>query len=145
VDLGRLSNGEKISSGSAILLFVFMFFDWYGVKAVNTSPLLFAVQSVEPGKNAWEALDHISTVLLITILATLAVAALHLTNSVRKDSVPINVVVAMLGLVSVLLILFRIMDPPVFYVEPTITFEGTVQPPTFLALLAAAGIAYGSF
>jgi hypothetical protein len=33
-----------------------MFFHWFGVKAVNTSNLLFAIQAGGPGKNAWEAL-----------------------------------------------------------------------------------------
>lgn len=143
--LGRLSNGERIMAVSAILLFISIFLHWFGVKAVNTSNLLFAIQSIEPGKNAWEALDYIPTVLLITILATLAVAALHLTNSLQKDSVPVNAVVAILGFASVLLIIYRIFDPPVFNVERTITTEGAVQFPIFLALAAAAGVAFGGF
>jgi hypothetical protein len=145
MSLGRLSSGERIAGVSAILLFVFMFFHWYGNKAVNTSPLLFAVRGGGPGLSAWEALDHIPTVLLITILATLAVAVLRLTNALRDDSPPVNAVVAVLGLASVSLIAFRIVDPPIFNVEPTITNEGAVQFPIYLALLAAAGIAYGGF
>lgn len=143
--IDRLSSGERIAAISAILLFVFMFFHWFGVKATNTSNLLFAIRAGGPGKSAWEALDYIPTVLLLTILATLAVAALRLTDALRKDSVPVNAVVAILGLASVLLIVFRIVDPPVFEVERTITFEGAVQFPIFLALLAAIGIAYGGF
>jgi hypothetical protein len=143
VNLGRLSNGERISGVSAILLFAFMFFYWFGVKAVNTSNLLFAVQSIEPGKSAWEALEYIPIVLLITIIVTLAVAALRLTNAVRKFPVPVNALVAILGLVSMLLILYRIVDPPIFHVEITITDEGAAQLPIFLALLAAAGITFG--
>jgi hypothetical protein len=143
VGLGRLNKGERISSVSAILLFVFMFFHWFGVKATNTSNLLFAIQSVEPGKSAWEALDYIPIVLVTTIVAVLAVVALRLTNAVRKPHVPVNVVVAILGFVSVLMILYRIVDPPIFIVEPTITFEGTVQFPIFLALAVAVGIAFG--
>lgn len=50
VVLDRLSNGERIAGISAILLFVFMFFHWFGVKATNTSNLLFAIQSIAPGK-----------------------------------------------------------------------------------------------
>lgn len=145
MSLDRLSNGEKIASISAILLFVFMFFHWFGVKAINTSNLLFAIQSVESGKSAWEALDFIPIVLVVTIFATLAVAALRLANAVRRPFVPINASVAILGLVSVLLILFRVVDPPVFLVERTVTYEGTVQPPIFLALVAAAGIAFGGY
>ena len=145
MNLGRLSNGERIAGVAAILLLIFMFFHWFGVKAVNTSPLLFAIQSVLPGKNAWKALEVIPVVLLITILATLTVAVLRLTDSLRKDSAPVNAVVAILGLASVLLILYRIIDPPVFDVEPTITIEGAVQFPIFLALAAAAGITVGGF
>ncbi len=145
MNLGRLSNGERIAGVAAILLLIFMFFHWFGAKAVNTSPLLFAIQSVLPGKNAWQALEVIPVVLLITILATLTVAVLRLTNSLRKDSAPVNAVVAILGLASVLLILYRIIDPPVFDVEPTITIEGAVQFPIFLALAAAAGITVGGF
>ncbi len=142
--LGRLNNGERIAGISAILLFVFMFFHWFGVKAINTSNLLFYIQAGGPGKNAWEALDYIPIVLVITVLATLAVAALRLTNAVRKPPVAVNALVAVLGLVSMLLILFRIVEPPIFNVERTITFEGAVQFPIFLALLAAAGVALGA-
>jgi len=145
MNLGRLSNGERIAVVSAILLCAFMLFHWFDVKAVNASPLLFAIQSVLPGKNAWQALEVIPVVLLITILGTLAVAVLRLTNSLRKDSAPVNAVVAILGLASVLLILYRIIDPPVFDVEPTITLEGAVQFPIFLALAAAAGVTVGGF
>jgi len=42
-----------------------------------------------------------------------------------------------------LLILFRIINPPIFYTEVTITYEGTVQFPILLALFSAAGITFG--
>lgn len=143
--LSRLGGGERIASISAVLLFIFMFLHWFGIKAVNTSPLLFEIRAVGPGKNAWDALDYTPTVLLITILATLAVAVLRLTNSLRKGSIPLNTAVAMLGLASLLLIFYRIIDPPVFNVERTVTYEGTIQFPIFLALLAAGGITYGGY
>lgn len=88
MDLGRPSNGERIAGISAVLLFVFMFFHWYGVKAVNTSNLLFAIQAVGPGKSAWEALNYIPIVLSITIGVTLAAVALRLTSAVRRPSIP---------------------------------------------------------
>jgi hypothetical protein len=149
VGLGRLSNGEKISGVSAILLYVFMSFDWFGVKTTNTSNLLIAFEGSQSGKSAWEALDVISVVLLITIIAALAVAALRLVDAVHGFPVPVNAVVAILGIVSVLLILFRIVDPPNFGSEEIpnfggdLQFEGTVQSQIFLALAAAAGIAFG--
>lgn len=145
VGLARLRSGEWISSVSAILLFVLMFFHWFGVKLVNTSNLLFAIQSVEPGKSAWEALEYIPIVLTITIIVTLAVVALRLVNAPPELFLPANSLVAILALVSMLLILFRIVDPPAFGVEKIITSEGTVQVPIFLALVAAAGIAFGGW
>jgi hypothetical protein len=66
MNLNRRGIGEKIAGISAILLFVFMFFDWFGVKLSNTSNLLFAIQSIEPGESAWEALEYIPIVLVIT-------------------------------------------------------------------------------
>ena len=143
VRLDRLSNGERIACVSAILLLVFMFFHWFGVKATNTSNLLFAVRAGGPGKSAWDALEYIPIILLITIIVTLAVAALRLTNAVRKSTVSVNAMVAVLGLISVALICFRLLNPPIFDTETTITFEGTIQLPIFLALFAAAGITVG--
>lgn len=141
---GRLSRGERISGISAILLVVLMLFHWYGVKAVNTSNLLFAVEAVGPGKSAWEALDYTPFVLLVAVTFTLAVAAIRLTAAMKKEPpAPLNAVVTVLGIVSVLLILYRIADPPIFSVETTITIEGAAQLPIFLALFAAAGIACG--
>ncbi len=143
MNIGRLNSGERISSISGILLFAFMFFHWFGVKAVNTSNLLFAVQAGGPGKSAWEALDYIPIFLLITIIVTLVVAAVHLANAARHY-ISVNALVAIMGLVSMLLILFRIVDPPVFYEEPTVTIEGAPQLPIFLALAAAAGVVFGA-
>src|SRR5262245_20960877 len=108
MSLKRLSNGEWISGVSAILLCVFMFFHWFGSK--DSGELrLFSV-----GRSAWEALDYIPIVLMITIVATLAMVALRLTNAARRPPIPVNAIVAMLGIVSALLILFRILDPPNF-------------------------------
>jgi hypothetical protein len=151
VGLGRLSNGERISGVSAILLYVFMSLDWFAVKSfTGPNPLLIDLRGAESGQNAWEALDVISVVLLITIVAALAVAALRLVDAVHGFPVPVNAVVATLGIVSMLLILFRIVDPPNFGSEEIVQlkgvvlqFEGTVQLPMFLALAAAAGIAFG--
>jgi hypothetical protein len=145
VKLTRLHSCNRLSSISAILLLITMFFHWYGVEASNTSNLLFAIQSTEPGKNAWEALDFIPVFLLLTSTATLGVSALYLVNAVRSSRMALNAMVAILGCVSTLLIAYRILKPPVFGAERTITLEGTVQFPIVLALLAATGIAVGGW
>lgn len=141
VGLGSLSNGERISDVSAILLYVFMSFDWFGSK--DSGELRY----FSVGRSAWDALDYISIILLIAIIVALAVAgtAPHGCRSRLPYSGQRGV--AILGIVSTLLILFRIVDPPNFgsfqEIWGTITIEGTVQSPIFLALSAAAGIAFG--
>lgn len=141
MELGRLGNGERISGVSAILLFAFMCLHWFGSR--DSGELRFF--SVD--RNAWEALDFIPIVLLTTVVATLAAVVLRPPDTVRKLPIPINAVVAILGIISVSLILFRILNPPNFgsfrEIWGTISIEGTIQFPIYLALFAAAGIACG--
>ena len=116
-----------------------MFFHWFGSKDAGELQL-FSIS-----RNAWESLSYIPIILVITIVTTLVAAVMRLTNTVLR--IPINAVVAVLGIVSMLLVLFRIIQPPSFgsfrEIWGTITIEGTVQFPIFLALLAAAGIGVG--
>ena len=144
MNLGRVSYGEKIAGVSAVLLSIFMFFfDWFGSKYSGELRLF----SVGRGHSAWEALDYIPIILMIAIIAALGVVALRLTEAADQRRVRANAVVAIFGIVSVSLILFRIVDPPNFGsigdVWGNHTIEGTVRPPMFLALAAAAGIAFG--
>jgi len=142
IELGRLGNGEQIATVSAILLFIFMFLDWFGLKDAGELQL-FSV-----GHNAWEALDYISVVLGITIFIVLGIVALEFT-AVYRPPVYAYVLVAVLGTLSIMLIVYRIVDPPNFgsfrEVWGIITIEGTVQFPIFLGLAAAVGIAVGGF
>ncbi len=82
--LKKLGNGERVSAGAAMLLLAVMFLDWFGVKAVNTSQLLFEVRAGGPAKNVWEALDYIPTLLVAVVVVVLAVAALRLVGVVRR-------------------------------------------------------------
>jgi len=136
MDVDRLSTGEKIAGVSAILLFIFMFFDWFTVSASN------GLVSVSVGGSAWDALDVIPIILLIAILAAVGVAVVRLTESAFEPSISMNAVVAILGIISVLLILYRIISPP------DSGFSGVSVDPAvgiFLGLVAAAGIAYGGY
>jgi hypothetical protein len=142
--LGKLGSGEKLAGASAISLFVYMFLDWFGLKSSDNSLVLSGLD-----RNAWEALDYIPIALVIAIIAALGVVALRLFASAYEPPVSANAVVAILGIVSAGLIIFRIIDPPNFGSNGSpffpATIEGTVQFPIFLALVAAAGIAVGGF
>src|SRR3954451_15960187 len=136
MDVDRLSNGEKIAGVSASLLFIFMFFDWF---SVDVNGGLFRVSF---GGSAWDALDVIPIILLIAIIAALAVAVVRLTDADFEPELSMNAVVAILGIVSLLLILYRIVDPPNSGVTGI-----DVSPAVgiFLGLIAAAGIAFGGY
>jgi len=136
MDVDRLSTGEKIAGGSAILLFIFMFFDWFTVSASND------LVSVSVGGSAWDALDVIPIILLVAIVVAVGVAVIRLTDADFEPELSMNAVVAILGIVSVLLVLYRIVNPP------DADFSGISVDPAvgiFLGLIAAAGIAYGGY
>jgi uncharacterized membrane protein YhaH (DUF805 family) len=138
MDLDRLSTGEKIAAASGVLLFVFTFFEWF---KVDLPPGVFA----DGGVNAWDALDVIPIVLLLAIIAAVAVAVVRLADALFEPPISMNAVVAVLGGISVLLILYRIVNPPG---EGGVAGTGVDIGPSygiFLGLIAAAGIAYGGY
>jgi uncharacterized membrane protein YhaH (DUF805 family) len=143
MEIDRLSTGEKVSAVSAVLLFIFMFFDWFGAKVEGVPGFS---GSIEAGGSAWDALDVIPIFLMLAIVAAIAVAVIRLTDADVEPPVSMNAIVAVLGGLAVLLILYRIVDPPgdgdaLAGVGVDITLKLGI----FLGLLAAAGIAYGGY
>jgi hypothetical protein len=143
MDVDKLSTGEKVAGVSAVLLFIFMFFDWFSVEVSGGSGV-FAASAVAGG-NAWDALDFIPIVLVVTILAALGVAALRLTDAAYEPPISANAVVSVLGGLSALLILYRIVDTPGGGSVPGLSVDVSPAFGIFLSLLAAIGIAYGGY
>jgi hypothetical protein len=141
--LDKLSPGEKIAGGSAILLFIFMFFEWFGVEVTGVGGFSGSVPG--GGGNAWDALDFIPIILLITIIAALVMAGLRLADSAYEPPVPMSTIVTVLGMVSVVLIVFRIIFPPSFGDFGGVSVDATLSLGIFLGLIAAGGIAYGGY
>jgi len=138
--MDRLSTGEKIAGGSAVLLFIFMFFDWFKVD-IDGGDGLF---SLTVGGSAWEAFSYTDLFLLLTIVVAVAVVIIRVSDALIEPPVSLNAVAAVLGAVSVLLVLYRIVDPP----GDTGGVPGVDISPAigaFLGLIAAAGIAYGAY
>jgi hypothetical protein len=141
MDADRLSTGEKIAGASAVLLFIFMFFDWFKVEVSGGS---FVGGSL--GGNAWEWFTWIDLLMLLTIVVAVAVAVIRLTDAVFEPPFSLNAAVTILGGLCVLFILYRIIDPP----GGSESFGGVsvdvgLQIGVFLGLLAAAGITYGGY
>jgi hypothetical protein len=139
MDVDRLSTGEKIAGVSAVLLFIFMFFDWFTVEVTGGEGLF----SVSEGGSAWDALDVIPIILMVAIIAAVALAVIRLTDALFEPPVSMAAVVAILGGISVLLILYRIIDPPLDSDIPGVEISRSIG--IYLSLLAAAGITYGGY
>jgi hypothetical protein len=138
--MDRLSTGEKIAGGSGVLLFIFMFFDWFKVDVSGGEGLF----SLSIGGNAWEAFSTIDIILMIVVLVAVGVAVVRLSDAVFEPPFSLNAAVAILGGIAVLLILYRIIDPP----GDTGGVPGVDISPAvgiFLGLIAAAGITYGGY
>ena len=144
MDVDRLSIGERIAALCAVLLFIFMFFDWFSVEVSGGSGPFAA--SASGGSNAWDALDNIPVFLVITIVVALGVAGLRLADARFEPAVSPNAVVAVLGAISVLLVLYRIINTPgAGDGIPGLSVDVSPAVGIFLGLLAAIGIAYGGY
>ncbi|HEY5941397.1 MAG TPA: hypothetical protein VIT89_00870 [Solirubrobacterales bacterium] len=142
MDLDRLSTGEKIAGGSAVLLFIFMFFDWF--KAEVSGADSFFTASV--GGNAWEAFSWIDLFLLLTVIVVLAVVVIRLSDALVEPSFSLNTVVTVFGVIAVLLVLYRIIDPPGGGGEVGgVSVDISAQIGAFLGLIASAAIGYGGY
>ena len=143
MEADKLSTGEKVSAVSAILLFVFMFFDWFGAKVSGVPGFSGSIEG--GGGSAWDALDVIPIFLMLAIVAAIGVAVIRLTDADLEPPISLNAIVAALGGFAVLLILYRIVDPPGGESVAGVSVDITLKFGIFLGLIAAAGIAYGGY
>jgi cation transport ATPase len=142
----KLRAGEAIALVAAVLLFILMFFDWYGAKATTGAESLGGVVTGSGGGSAWDTLEVIPLFLMLAIVVAVGAAILRLSGSEWKPAVPPAAAVCVLGILAAVLILIRIIDPP----GPEgafseLAFESTLKLPIFLALAATLGIAYGGW
>ncbi len=140
MDLDRLGIGEKIVGASAVLLFIFMFFDWFEASVSGGGA------SVSEGANAWDALDNIPIVLVIAILVALGMVAIKLFEVAWEPPFPPSIVAGVLSALSLILILYRIIDTPGEGGSfGSISVDVSPAFGIFLALIAAAGMTYGCY
>ena len=121
---------------SAILLFIFMFFDWFSASVSGGG------HSISEGANAWNALDNIPIILVIA----LGMVAIKLFEVAWQPPVAASIVVGALSALSFILILYRIIDNPGSGGSfGPISVDVSPSFGIFLALIAAAGMTYGAY
>jgi hypothetical protein len=145
VRLDRLRSGEAIALVAALLLFVLMFLTWWEVGVGQEPGNLGVIGLFDRGQNAWQALEVIPLFLMLAIVVAIGAALLRVLGSEWKPAIPPGAAVCALGLLAALLILIRMISPP--ELAPAALsgaqFHTSLQPPIFVALVAALGIAYG--
>ena len=132
MDPGRLTQGQKIAGIAGLVLLISLFLSWYGVDFDG----LEDIAGVDTTVDAWGAFDLIDLVLFLTAVAAIAYAALAAAG--RHVDLPVSPaqVVAGLGALSALLVLYRILNQP----GPNDLID--VKYGAFIGLLASAAIAY---
>jgi len=110
LDTNRLSQGEMIAAGAAILLFIVMFITWFSVDLGDNG--LFEAAGVDTGANAWQAFSWIDIVLFVTIIVAVGGAVVAATATSVNTPVAVSAITTGLGILSFLLVLYRIIDPP---------------------------------
>ena len=137
MDTSRLGRGETIAAASAVALFLIMIiFDWFGAGGGSFDTGVGTVEVEGLGANAWQSFGFIDIILFITCVVAVVGAAMTANAANANTPVAISSVTAGLGILSVLLIIYRILDTP---------YGADRKIGVFLGLIAAAGIAYGGW
>ncbi len=133
MDLSRLNTGEKLAGASGILLLVFMWlFDWFSIDAGF---------GFEGGLNAWQSFGFIDIVIFIAAVAGIALAVVAASQTDVDLPVALSAITAGIGILAVVLIVFRIISPPDF--EDLVDTNRSIG--VFLGLIAAGGVAAGGW
>lgn len=138
MEASRLNTGEKIAGISGVLLLIIMFlFDWFTIDVGG------GVFDVSTGGNAWESFGFIDLVLFLAAAAGIALAVVAAAASKPDMPVALSAITAGLGILGVVLVIFRIISPPDFGVGDLVDVGRGIG--VFLGLVAVAGVAYGGW
>jgi hypothetical protein len=146
VDTSRVSVGETIAGGSAVALFVFMFFPWFGAKVSGTDPGV-GTRSVYHGNvSAWGAFGFIDILLLLVVLVVVGLVLAKASGSLPELPQSMGSIILGAGGFATFFILLRLLSPP----DPdlvgfVVNVDATRKIGIFLGLIAAAGITFGGW
>jgi hypothetical protein len=138
VDVNRLSRGEQIAGAAAVLLFIDMFLNWY---SANISGALASAASrfgVDTSVNAWQSFSTTDLLLTLTILAAVTMVGLRVMGRSAGLPVSLPLVVAALGALTTLIVLWRIINQP----GPNDFIN--VEYGAYIGLVLVAALTYGA-
>lgn len=149
MDTSNLGRGALVAGVSGVLLFVFMFFSWYGAGGVADELVQQAQEAadalgvqgpedVSTTANAWESFDIIDLILFVAAATAIGFAVTALMGVSVELPIALSAIVTGIGAFAFLLILYRLINPP---------GDGEVDREIgiYLGLLASAGITVGGY
>jgi hypothetical protein len=141
LDTTKISFGEMVAGASAVALFIFMFFPWYGASANIGN-----IASGSVNASAWQAFSFIDILLFLVVVVAVGLTVARAMGSMPAGlPAPPGLIVVGAGAFAVLLILFRLISTPgpdsTFGVEVDISRKIGI----FLGLIAAGGITFGGW
>jgi hypothetical protein len=142
VDFSRISFGELLAGGSALALLLIMFLPWYGGEQTVRLPGGREFSAASGHVNAWESFGLIDLVLCLVIALAVGFALARAADAAPAEP-PLHLALTAAGTLAVLLILYRLIDPP--GLEPATEGDVARRIGIFLALVAAAGISAGGY
>ncbi len=146
-DVSRLRRSHWITSGGAVAFFVFLFFfNWYGGSYKGTIPVGGGSFGASVNFTGWDTFTNSRWIWLLTIIV--AIGAVLLVAGQRRLELPVrpSALVAGLGALSTLLILYRIIHHP----SGGASFAGAsfgygIKIGIWLGLIAAVAVTYGGY
>ena len=124
-DASRLRRGEWLAGAAAALLAIFLVGGkWYGGAGRGGGSV-----------TGWQALTDLRWLLVVTIVAAVALVLTQATRPAPALPVTMSLVVMLLGIVSVVVLIYRVLISPPPHQEAA----------AYLGLLSALGIAFGGY
>jgi len=142
MDTNRISQGEMIAAVAALVLFIVMFLTWFSVDLGDAADLLVGVDT---GANAWQAFGFIDIVLFVTIIVAVGGAVVAATATSVNAPVAVSAITAGFGIVSFLLVLYRVIDPPGGDIPDAAGIGISRGIGVWLGLILTAAIAFGGW
>jgi hypothetical protein len=141
MDAGRLGRGEMIAAISGAALFIIMFLPWWGApgaasELIEQAQSLGLAEDVDTSANAWQLLSFIDIVLFVTVIVAVAFGVTAAMSQDVALPVAASAITAGLGILSLILVAYRLLDTP---------YDASRKFGVFLGLIATAGIAYGGW
>jgi uncharacterized membrane protein YqjE len=138
MDVENVRRGEVIAGISGVALIIIMFLSWWSfdIDTGAAAQTLGVDLNIDTSFNAWQASDLNDIIWFITALFAVALGLVALSQTDLNMPVALSSVTAGLGILSLVLIVIRIIDPP-----------GQLDRSygVFLGLLAICGIVYGAW